>query len=159
MKNTLSIFGVMAWALVILTGCFNNKPKISEPEFDFSTKEGVTDFVISKRWAQWQGALTFQKNGMCNFIKKDLRTDQIEYNINGNYKIGNSKFTDNGNNYWYVQITWDQPRVISDFYTIYQTHLVEHSREWLSFDSYGPILESWRSEGGLVLNRNKIYPY
>jgi hypothetical protein len=145
--------------MTILYSCGQRSQDISsKTEPDLTSKEGVKSHLVNNTWAQWDGKMIFRNDGTCNFTKKDLRTDQLEYDINGSFVVDQSKFEDNGAKYWYVKIEWSRPKVISDFYTIYSTHLVEQSREWLSFDSYGPILKSWRSEGGLVLKSSKIYP-
>lgn len=145
-------------SLFSLISCNSNSQANHEdlPTFDFSTKEGVKNYIVSTKWNQWDGALVFKNDGTCNFFKKNLRTEQVEWNINGTFVVDKSKFEDNGGSYWYVKANWQQQGIINDFYTIYDGHLVEP--DGVYFDSYGPVLKSWKSEGGLVLDRNKIFP-
>ena len=157
-KQIISAIGIIA--LLFLVSCQGNNQANQAnqaPAVDFSNAEAVKKYVTSNVWNQWDGKLVFKNDGTCNWIKKNLRTEQVEYNIDGTFIINKSKFEDNGGSYWYAKVNWNQPRIIADFYTIYYGHLVE--QDGVYFDSYGPVVKSWHSEGGLVLNRSYVYPY
>ena len=153
-KHIISAIRVIA--LLFLVSCQGNNQANQAPVVDFSNAVGVKKYLTDNVWKQWDGKLVFKNDGTCNFTKKNLRTEQVEWNIDGTFIVNNSKFEDNGGSYWYAKVNWNQPGIINDFYTIYDGHLVEP--EGVYFDSYGPVLKSWKSEGGLVLNRNKIFP-
>ncbi len=124
---------------------------------DFSSNEGIKNHISHKTWSIWGGSLTFTKNNSCNFTRLDKRSGQQEWNINGKYVVGRSRFKDSGDEFLYVSIDWDTKGIINDFYTIYTDHLVEQSGEWIRFDNHGPLLDAWRSEGGLVNDQYKAY--
>jgi len=153
-KQIISAIGIIA--LLFLVSCQGNNQANQAPVVDFSNAEAVKKYVTSNVWNQWDGKLVFKNDGTCNWIKKNLRTEQVEYNIDGTFIINKSKFEDNGGSYWYAKVNWNKPRIIADFYTIYYGRLVEP--DGVYFDSYGPVVKSWQSEGGLVLNRSKVYP-
>lgn len=157
-KQIILVIGIISTFLLLSCNNSTNQDNQAsqEPEVDFSNAAGVKNYLTGRVWSEWDGKLVFKNDGTCNFTKKNLRTEQIEWNINGTFIVDDSKFEDNGASYWYAKASWDQPGVINDYYTIYEGHLV--APQGVYSDSYGPVIKSFKSEGGLVLDRNKIFP-
>ena len=101
--------------------------------------------------------ISFNLDGTCKIVSINNRTEQIDFSFNGRYQTGFSKYEDTGGDFRYIRIDWDYGYTSKGpmCYSIFPDRIVR-IKDFKGFDKYGPIVSSWRSEGGLV---NDCYVY
>ena len=133
--------------ITLFVSCDNTQPKKRVP-LDLPM---ISSFLTTNKFPTYNGVMTFEKNGKCKFFERNKRTSQVEYNFYGTYLVDKTKFEDNGETYWYVDIDWEEKRIISDFYVVDKRgFLIDLSNNdknayvgTVKRDSYGPVLNSW----------------
>lgn len=143
---------ILLLLLIPLVSCDNTQSKKQNADRVAGySLSGLSSFLTNNKFSEFDGVLTFEKNGKCKFFQENKRTSQVEWNFSGTYTIDNTKFDDNGEPYWYVDIDWEKKRIISDFYVVDKRgFLIDLSNNdknayvgTVKRDSYGPVLNSW----------------
>jgi|TARA_R110002124_G_scaffold272573_1_gene441770 hypothetical protein len=165
MKKNLKIILITLVAIVVVvlyvksTREYVSPIKINKPSYDFSSIEGIMSFLNGKsysegcKYSSGISTISFNSNGTCMIKLLDKRTEQIRYSHNGIYQVGFSKYTDSGGSYRYIRIDWESAYSSTPMcYSFFGKSITQIKKFDINggFDSYGPLVKSFYSEGGLV---------